>query len=554
MHTTTVSRPPVLATISRLSVLTTISRLPIPWRKRISYAALGAGLLMAGLLSGAAMNTKGLLSIGSGGGKVPIYIASDSRVTDPVTLNAGFAPVAKTVMPAVVTVQTSSRVRRQQIHFFGEPVWPFDSDPFHDFFFRRGTPDDDESETPRRPNARRLQSPEDRGHLEPTGIGSGVIVSPDGYILTNNHVVDGADKVEVTLNDRRNFTARVVGVDPPSDIAALKIDGGSFPTLTIGDSNKVEVGDVVLAVGNPLGVGQTITMGIISAKGRSTSASSGSGSYEDFLQTDAAINRGNSGGALVNLKGELIGIPSQILSQTGGNIGIGFAIPTAMARSVMDQLIKNGKVRRGKLGVTIGDLTPEMASQFGFKGTQGALVQDTEPGQAAERAGVKAGDIFTEFQGQRIEDSSRLRNLVAQAPPGSTVRFKVWRDGSERELTATLSEMDPKAVAAGLTRGGSSPTGGALSGVSVESLTSETARRWNLPQSARGVVITEVDPDSGAAGAGLERGDVIEEVNRQPVANAGEFEAALKKAGKQSVLLRVRRGDHASFVVVKPRE
>jgi Do/DeqQ family serine protease len=537
-----------IATVSRLPVLTTISQLPAIWRKRILYGALGACLLLTGLLSGAAMNAKGLMPFGSGD-KVPIYIASDSRATDPATLNAGFAPVAKAVTPAVVTVQTSSRTRRQQIHLFDDPSLPFDLDPFRDFFFRRGTPYDDESQTPRR-----RQSPEGRGRLQPTGIGSGVIVSPDGYILTNNHVVDGADKVEVSLNDRRSFTAKVVGADAPSDIAVLKIDGGGLPTIPLGDSNKVEVGDVVLAVGNPLGVGQTITMGIVSAKGRSTRASSGSGSYEDFLQTDAAINRGNSGGALVNLKGELIGIPSQILSQTGANIGIGFAIPTAMARNVMDQLIKNGKVRRGKLGVTITDLTQDLASQFGFKGTQGALVQDTEPGQPAERAGVRAGDIFTEFQGQRVEDSSRLRNLVAQAPPGSPVKFKVWRDGAERELTATLSEMDPRAVAAGAARGGSSPTGSALSGVSVESLTSEAARRWNLPQSARGVVITDVDPDSGAADAGLQRGDVIEEVNRQAVAAPGEFEAALNKAGKQSVLLRVRRGDRASFIVVKPRE
>jgi serine protease Do len=549
MHATTTSRLPVLAAISRLPVLTTISRLPVLWRRRILYSALGAGLLLAGLLSGAAMNAKGLLSFDSGGDKVPIYIASDSRVADPVTLNAGFAPVAKAVTPAVVTVQISSRIRRQQIHSFGDPSWPFDLDPFRDFFFRRGTPDNDESQTPRR-----RQSPEDRGRLQPTGIGSGVIVSPDGYILTNNHVVDGADKVEVTLNDRRSFTARVVGADPPSDIAVLKIDVGGLPTIPLGDSNKVEVGDVVLAVGNPLGVGQTITMGIISAKGRSTRASSGSGSYEDFLQTDAAINRGNSGGALVNLRGELIGIPSQILSQTGGSIGIGFAIPTAMARNVMDQLIKNGKVKRGKLGVTITDLTQDLTSQFGFKGTQGALVQDIEPGQPAERAGVQAGDIFTEFQGQRVEDSSRLRNLVAQAPPGSTVRFKVWREGAERELTATLSEMDPQTIAGAAARGGAGPTDSALSGVSVDSLTPETARRLNLPQGAHGVVVTDVDPDSGAADAGLQRGDVIEEVNRQPVASPGEFEAALKKAGKQSVLLRMRRGERANFIVVKPRE
>jgi Do/DeqQ family serine protease len=358
----------------------------------------------------------------------------------------------------------------------------------------------------------------------------------------------------VTLNDKRNFTAKVVGADPPSDVAVLKIEGSGFPTIPLGDSNKVEVGDVVLAVGNPLGVGQTVTMGIISAKGRSTRASFGSGSYEDFLQTDAAINRGNSGGALVNLKGELIGIPSQILSQTGGSIGIGFAIPTAMARNVMDQLIRSGKVRRGKLGVTIGDLTSDLAKQFNFNGTRGALVQDVEQGQPAERAGVKPGDIITEFQGQRIDDSSQLRNLVAQNSPGSTVKFKVWRDGSERELQATLAEMNSRAIAGFSDRSEAGPTGSPLAGIRVENLTPELARRLNLSPSARGVVITEVDPDSEAADAGLQRGDLIEEVNRQPISNISEFNAAAQKIGKNSALLRVRRQESARFVVVKPRE
>ncbi|MBO0798027.1 MAG: DegQ family serine endoprotease, partial [Blastocatellia bacterium] len=489
----------------------------------------------------AAMHVKGMLPFSADGKNVPIYIASGSRVADQVTLNTGFASVARAVTPAVVTIHTSSRVRRVE-----EPFWPYDFDPFD--FFHREWPDDGE---PRHQTPRQRRSPDDRGQLQPRALGSGVIVSPDGYIITNNHVVEGAEKVDVSLNDRRTFTARIVGTDPPSDIAVLKIDGSGYPTIPLGDSNRVEVGDIALAVGNPLGVGQTVTLGIISAKGRSTHASFGSGSYEDFLQTDAAINRGNSGGALVNLKGELIGIPSQILSQTGGNIGIGFAIPTALARNVMDQLIKNGKVRRGKLGLTISDLTQELATQFNFKGTQGALVQDVEPGQPAERAGLKAGDIITEFQGQRVEDSSRLRNLVAQATPGSTVKLRVWRDGAEREVTATLAEMDAKALAAGSTRGWA---GSALSGVRVENLTPETARQWDLPPGTRGVVISDVDPDSDAADAGLQRGDVIEEVNRQPVTNSGEFEAALQKSGKQSVLLRVRRGDRAYFVVVKPRE
>ncbi len=529
----------------------TISRLSPRWQKTIFFSLLGTGLLLAGLVSGAAMQAKGWLPFGDDGNKVPVYVAADSQVKDQVTLNAGFAPVAKAVTPAVVTVQISSRTRPQQFPFSGDP---FGLDPFREFFFRRGLPDDDDQPSPRQQAPGRRQSPENRGRLQPSGLGSGVIVSPDGYILTNNHVVDGAEKVEVILPDRRSFTAKIIGADPPSDIAVLKIDGSGFPTIPLGDSNKVEVGDVALAIGNPLGVGQTVTMGIISAKGRSTSGNSGSGSYEDFLQTDAAINRGNSGGALVNLRGELIGIPSQILSQTGGSIGIGFAIPTAMARTVMDQLIKGGKVRRGKLGVTIGDLTPDLAAQFNFKGTQGALVQDVEAGQSAERAGVRAGDIITEFQGQRVEDSARLRNLVAQTPPGSTVKFKVWRDGAEREFQATLAEMDLRAIGATGSRGESGPTESALSGVRVENLTPEMARRLNLPPSSRGVVITEVDPDSGAADAGLQRGDLIEEVNRQPVANASEFDAALRKAGKQSVLLRVRRAEGPRFVVVKPRE
>lgn len=508
------------------------------------YTALGVGLLLLGLLSGAAMNARGWWPFDSDKNQVPIYVAADQRVNQAVTLNTGFSAVAKAVTPAVVTIETQARTRPMQ-------QMPYFRDPFFDFF-RWNSPDQFDPENPPRRTPRRPDNtPEGRGRLTPSGIGSGVIVSPDGYILTNNHVVEGADKVEVSLNDRRRFTAKVVGTDAPSDIAVLKIEQTGLPTIPFGDSAQVEVGDVVLAIGNPLGIGQTITMGIISAKGRSTR--SGSGSYEDFIQTDAAINRGNSGGALVNLKGELIGVPSQILSQTGGNIGIGFAIPTAMARNVMDQLIRSGKVTRGKLGLTISQLAPDMADQFGYKGTKGALVQEVEAGQPAERAGVKAGDIITEFQGQRIDDDVQLRNLVAQTTPGSSVKFKVWRDGAERELTATLAALDATTAS---NRSGSTPdaAGSALAGVQVENLTTETTRRLNLPTTARGVVITALDADSSAAAAGLQRGDVIEEVNRQPVANVNEFNGALQKAGKKSALLRVRRPDGARFIVVKPQE
>jgi Do/DeqQ family serine protease len=512
---------------------------------------LGVAVLLVGALAGSAITAKGWFSFkGAGENKVPIYLAADQRVNQAVNLPTGFSAVAKAVTPAVVTVEVSSRARQQSFPLF--------IDPFRDFF----GPDQDDEQMPRRRSPRQ-PAPRDRAPLRPSGLGSGVIVSPDGYILTNNHVVEGGERVEVQLNDRRTFTAKVVGTDPPTDVAVLKIEGSGLPTIPLGDSNQVEVGDVVLAIGNPLNVGQTVTMGIISAKSRRTGAGSGA-SYEDFLQTDAAINRGNSGGALVNLRGELIGIPSQILgSLTGGNIGIGFAIPTHMARQVMEQLIKSGKVRRGMLGIRLntGPLTPALAEHFGYKGTKGAVVQDVDPGQPAERAGVKPGDIITEVQGQPIEDGAQLRNLIAQMAPGTTIKLKVWRDGAVRELTATLAELDPKLAAGALPGESGEASGaasGALSGVQVENLTANLARRLGLPPTVRGVVITDIEDDSNAAEAGLLRGDVIEEVNRQPVANLNEFTAALQRAGKKSVLLRVRGARNgqmgAFYVVVQAQE
>src|SRR5215510_2090634 len=424
-------------------------------------------------------------------------------------------------------------------------------DPFRDFFDRQG-PDDEG--TPRRRAPREQKG---QGRLMPTGVGSGVIVSPDGYILTNNHVVDEADKVEVELNDNRKFIAKVIGADVLSDVAVIKINATSLLTVAFGDSDRVEVGDLVLAVGNPLGIGQTVTMGIISAKGRQ-SLGLDEGSFEDFLQTDAAINQGNSGGALVNLRGELIGIPSQILSRTGGNIGIGFAIPTKMARNVMDQLVRSGKVRRGKLGIIIQDIEPDIAKQFGYSGANGAFVQDVEKGDPADQAGVKPGDIITEYQGQRVTDSSQLKNLASQTAPGTTVRFKVWRGGSERDLTAKLVERDDLGKDSGK-RSKSEPAGsspGALSGVSVENITPEWAKKLNLEPSTRGVVVVDVDPDSNAAAAGLRPGHVIESVAKQPVTNVNEFNTAMQKADKKEVLLRVRRSidGRSSFVVVKSEE
>ncbi len=505
---------------------------------------IGVGVLLIGAFAGSIATASGWFSSG-GGGKVPIYVSADSNINQQVTLHGGFSPIAKNVTPAVVTINVSSRTRQQRLPNF--------LDPFREFF---GDPDQDEG-TPRRrviPQTPPGQTPQGQAPLRPSGVGSGVIVSPDGYNTTNNHVVMDADKVEVELHDRRQFTATVIGADAPSDIAVLKIDATDLPVVPFGDSDKTEVGDIVLAVGNPLGIGQTVTMGIVSAKGRRSPTGDNS-AYEDFIQTDAAINRGNSGGALVNLKGELIGVPSQILSQTGGNIGIGFAIPTKMARSVMDQLIRGGKVRRGKLGIFVRDVSPALAKQFGFEGTRGAFVDDIEKGAPADQAGVRPGDIVTEFKGLRIEDSSQLRNTASQTQPGTPVKFKVWRDGKEVELTAKLAEVDlasndEKEQAPQ----GGSPTTGVLSGVRVENLTPEWAQRLNQPATVRGVVVTEIAPSSNAAASGLRRGDVITAVAKQDVTNIDEFNTAMKNADKKEVLIRIRRGDRGFFVLIQAQE
>ena len=518
-------------------------------RNRVNWtlmSLIGAAVLLVGAVFGSAATSRGWFRSGDEN-KVPLAVSADPQINQQITLAGGFSSIAKAVTPAVVVINVSGR--RQQQRFFN---------PFGDLF---GDPDqDDETNPPRRIIPRGQQQPQQppqpqgRSPLQRIGTGSGVIVSTDGYIITNNHVVEGAEKVEVELADKRTFKATVIGADPPSDIAVIKVDATGLPSVPFGDSDKVEVGDLVLAVGNPLDIGQTVTMGIISAKGRRSPGGTDR-TYENFLQTDASINRGNSGGALVNLRGELIGIPSQILSQTGGSIGIGFAIPTKDARNVMDQLLRNGKVRRGMLGVTVGFITPELAEEFGYKGTRGAFVQNVSPDGPAAQAGVKRGDIITEFQGQKIEDRDQLRNMASQTAPNTTVKFKIWREGSERELSTKLAERNllPESEKPQETGDGkSSDAGGVLSGVRVENLTPELAQRYRLPASAKGVVITGVDPNSNAAVAGLGRGMVIEEIARQPITNLNDFNAALQKLGnKKSVLLSVLTSQGSSYIVVK---
>jgi Do/DeqQ family serine protease len=321
------------------------------------------------------------------------------------------------VAPGVVTIRAARRVRApRRLPFFNDPL-------FRDFFGGA--------------------LPEGRG-AQPNvqlALGSGVIVDKGGTILTNFHVVDGAEEIKVELTDHRVLDAKTVGTDAPSDLAVLKIDGKDLDALTMGDSDRVRVGDIALAIGNPLGIGQTVTAGIISAKSRSTGLSDGS--FEDFLQTDAPINQGNSGGALINVQGEVIGINSQILSTSGGNIGIGFAVPSNMARNVMDQLIKNGKVRRGQLGVAIQPMTPELAQSLGISEPKGVLVADTTPNGPAARAGIKRGDVITAFDGKPVTDGNELRNRVASTPPGNQVTLTAIRDGREQQLQVTLGEYQP---------------------------------------------------------------------------------------------------------------
>ncbi len=447
-----------------------------------------------------------------------------------------YADVVHVVSPAVVTIRVEGRAKVSPTQF---------QDQGEDFFKRFFGDQFGQGDQPDR-GGRRFRAPKQRG------LGSGVVVGSDGYILTNNHVVDGADQVQVDLTDGRSFKAKVIGTDKPSDLALVKIDATDLHPLTLGNSDGVQVGDVVLAVGNPLGIGQTVTMGIISAKGRSTST--GNGSYEDFLQTDAPINHGNSGGALVNTKGELVGINSQILSDGGeGNIGIGFAIPANMARHVMDDLRKDGKVHRSQLGVTVQPVTSEMAQSLGLKHVGGAIVSSVTPGSAADHAGIKQGDVIESFNGQELHDYNALRNHVADSTPGSNATVKILRDGSEKTLTVKLDEANIDKASRNSRNGDDQGADDkAALGISVAPLTPDVAARIGAPKNAKGLVIEDVNPDGRAADANLQAGDIIEQVNRRPVQSVDELRNAVKDAGNKPVLLLINRQGTELFVPVQP--
>jgi len=429
----------------------------------------------------------------------------------------GFAPIVKKVLPAVVNI-SSTKVVKTPTQFEGQVP---DDDFFRQFFGGN------------MPNMR--QMPREQRER---GLGSGVIVSPNGYILTNNHVVDGATDVKVTLSDKRDYRARVVGTDPKVDLAILKIDADDLPAIVIGDSSKIQIGDYALAVGNPFGVGKTVTMGIVSATGRSHL---GIEDYEDFIQTDAPINPGNSGGALINDRGELIGINTAIISHgSEGSQGIGFAIPVNLARSVMDEILKTGKVTRGYLGIVPQDVTPAIAKAFGVKEFTGALVGGVSPDSPAQKAGLKNGDIILELNGKPVADANELRMSISMMAPGTSVNLKVLREGADRNLTATLGELPTEQATA---EKGSGENNSELSGISVQNLNANLAQQLGVPAGTTGVVVTKVDPSSTAADAGIQRGDVIQEVNRKPIHNAADFAAAMRSAKDQALLLVNRQGN-----------
>ena len=492
-------------------------------RAKAGALVLGLGLASAGVWSATPVAPKTVEAA------ISAPVSAAPSVSDPVRIATGFADVVAKVTPAVVTIRVESKATPQMTQL---PQFP-EGSPFGDLFGQRGR------------GGRQIPPQLQRG------LGSGVIVSNDGYILTNNHVIDNATRISIELSDRRIVDGRLIGADPASDLAVVKIDAKGLPVLSIGDSNVMRVGDVVLAVGNPLGVGQTVTMGIVSAKGRATGA--GDGSYEDFLQTDAAINSGNSGGALVNTAGELVGINSQILSPSGGNIGIGFAVPSNMAKHVMDQLVTNGRVHRGLLGVTVQGMTGELAAGLGLNKSEGALVSGVTPGGAADKAGIKRGDVILGYQGRPVIDTNSFRNEIAATKPGTTINLQVLRDGKTSEMKATLAEND---AANSARRGSEDREGESASkyGLTVEPITPEIARELELDRDVKGVVITNVDPSGAAASAGLREGDVIQQVNGKSVRTAEEVRSALNAntGGKPSVLL-IARGSATVFVPLRAK-
>jgi serine protease Do len=485
----------------------------------LAVAVIGGGILAVGMKDWSGQKVFGAqnLDLRLARGVEPISLG---------TFSNGFASVLKPALPAVVNIHSSKIVKSRP-----NQMMPFFNDPFFKQFFG-----DQGFGQGQQPQNEREQS-----------LGSGVIITSDGTIVTNNHVIDGATDIKVDLSDKREFSAKLIGKDERTDIAVLKIDATNLPTLAVGDSSKLQVGDVVFAIGDPFGIGETATMGIVSATGRNGLGIEG---YEDFIQTDAAINPGNSGGAMIDLHGNLIGINTAILTGGGGgNQGVGFAIPINMARSVMDQIVGHGKVVRGYLGLYPQDVSPSLAKQFGLNKPGGALVSGIKPDTPVAKAGLRDGDVILTLNGQAVESANDLRLRISQTPPGTDVKLGVWRDGRSQDFSVTLGTL-PGETNAQEKPGESS--GGGLEGVSVEELTPDTLQQLQLPEGTRGVVVTSVDPSSAAAAAGLDRGDVIQEVNHKPVHSVSEYKQAVAAAGKQPILLLVElQGGVTQYMVIE---
>jgi serine protease Do len=468
--------------------------------------AKGAILIVAGVVMGLIISSN--FNLFTPGYTEEAKISKDA--VDLLTrINEATAEVAAAVKPAVVNIASTKTVHMRGMNT-----------PFDDPFFRQFFGD----------QFRQHNQPKD---YKQSGMGSGVIVGKNGYILTNNHVIKDADDIKVRLSDKRVFKGKVVGADPKTDLAVIKIDAINLPVVKLGDSDKLRVGDRVIAIGNPFGLNQTVTTGIISAKGR---ADVGIADYEDFIQTDAAINPGNSGGALVNVKGELIGINTAILSSSGGNQGVGFAIPSNMVKTVMASLIKSGKVVRGWLGVSIQSITPDLAKQLGLKQEKGALIADVMEGSPAERAGLQRGDVVTEFDGKSVSDSTQLKNMVAATPPGKEATVRYIRDGAVRSAKASIQELPVQAQVAAKYEN-------QLKGVSVQNLTPEIRRAIGIPTKVAGVIVSDVDESSQVAGV-LAQGDVIMEINKKKINNVKDYESIVGriKAGQNMLIVIYRNG------------
>ena len=461
-----------------------------------------------------------------GAQKVMLSLAKNVEPLSLADFKNGFSSVIDPDLPAVVNISSTMIVKQQSISpdFFNDPM-------FRQFFGNQfGSPSTG-------PQTEREHS-----------LGSGIIVNSNGYILTNNHVVSGGSDIEVFTQDRKEYKAKVIGTDPRTDVAVLKVDATDLPVLTLGDSSKLKVGDIVFAIGDPFGIGETATTGIVSATGRGLGGAIEH--YEDFIQTDAAINPGNSGGALIDLHGDVIGINTAIISGGGGgNQGVGFAIPIDMARNVMDQIVEHGKVIRGFLGVSIQPVSAEMARAFGLSQGGGALVGDVSPNSPAAKAGVQRGDVILELNGQPVNGPDDLSVHISEMAPGTVAHLKIFRKGQSLNTDVTLGEFAETSEAAAA--GGQASA--AMKGLQVQNLTPDVASQLGVPASSTGVVVSGVDPSSAAAAAGLQSGDIIQEVNRKPVHNVSEYQQAVAASGDQPILLLVERSGVTHFVVIQPQ-